>query len=88
MENKPVEIDLSKIEFINERVIEIDYGTFRIYNIVGTDIWLAEYYDQELYADELTLESTSDNIYFEGGQVFDTYVSKEEFLKFKELKYD
>ena len=87
MENKS-DIDLSKIEFIKEQVIEIDYDNFILYHVIDSDIWLAENKDQEICAEPIVIENPSEGLYFDGSEIFGTIISKEDFIKFKGLKYD
>jgi len=78
-------IDLNSIEFVNEQVIEINYDTFMIYKVIGTNEWFAQHYDQEVCADDIIV---GDNIISDGGMVFGVYISKEDFQKFNGLRYE
>jgi hypothetical protein len=77
----------NEIDFIHERVIEIDYIDFVLYTVVDSGIWFAKFWDEEIYEDELMIENINEGLLFEGGEIFGTLVTKEEFEKFKGLKY-
>lgn len=72
------------IEFQFDDVIEIDYGEFYLYKI--KNCWYAKHEDSEKYDEEILLEDVNQNLIFEGGEVFGTIISKEEFDRYRSLE--
>jgi hypothetical protein len=82
-----MENNINDIEFIQDNIIEIDFNTFRIYKIISeNNIWRAQYFDQEIFEeDDIIIDQ---DIINNGGNVFDTFISKEEFESFNKLSFD
>lgn len=77
-------ININEVDFIYQDIIEIDFENFVIYKIDNQ--WFAEYKDSEVYDEEILLEDVEQDLIFEGGNVFGTIISKEQFEKFRELE--